>query len=90
MEYTLKPCPLSRATTLTEGEIDSLREIIQYMWKDEYRDFLETFDLETPWSDETYVDWRKVCESSENFRNHMFYHLLVLKSTLEKNTEVQC
>lgn len=73
---------------LTKREIDSLQQVIQYLWKDEYRDFIETFEIEPPFSDDSYSSWIERCEnSSEILRNHIFYHLLILQQTLKEHNE---
>ena len=66
---------------MTEKEIHSLREIVQYNWRDEYRDFLDTFELEYFSSNDALEDWIEVCEKTPNFKTHIFYHLMVVRNS---------
>ena len=62
---------------------NSLRNLIDYNWKDELTNFEETFDVEV--KDETTDYWIKKCQS-ESMTDHIFYSLLILKSYLGDET----
>jgi hypothetical protein len=62
--------------------IDSIKTLINYLWKDELKNFCETYGMEVQ-SQDNLEDWIKVCEISpgleEPMTNHIFYHLMVIK-----------
>lgn len=63
--------------------LESLEQIIDYNWKDELRNFEETFEIDFP-RDTSVEDMLKVVQLNKNMKNHIFYHLLVLKSQILK------
>ena len=65
---------------------DELEKLIEYTWKDEYRDFMETFEVHIQSQDEI-MPWIVICDSTEGergeqMRNHIFYSLMKLRLAL--------
>jgi hypothetical protein len=61
---------------------ESLWQVIDYNWKDERDNFEETYETEIDWDDD--IDkWIKFCQE-KGWTNHIFYHLMILKSAYSK------
>ncbi len=65
-----------------------LEALIDYCWKDELRDFEETFET-TFGSNDTLEEWIEWIDLQSNpnkelMQNHIFYHLMKLKQLCGK------
>ena len=66
---------------------ESLIKTIEYSWQDEMSHLLEETGLEheTDSIDDDLDRWIKWCNDN-NYTNHIFYHLMILKSGIPDNT----
>lgn len=62
----------------SETIMNSLQTIVDYNWKDEWRDFQETFNVEVP-QEVDLKQWIARCDNNNLWNTHIFYHLMVLK-----------
>ena len=60
--------------------IEHIEKIILYNWKDELRNFEETYGVEIQSQDDL-QSWITVCEAND--WNHIFYTLMVLKQEFD-------
>lgn len=59
--------------------LKSLENIIEYNWKDEMKDFCESFEIEIQ-SQDSLEDWIETCEKSKTMMKHIFYDLMIIKN----------
>ena len=71
-------------TADSEELLNSLQAIVDYNWKDECRNFQETFNVEVP-QEMDLKQWIARCDNNHLWNTHIFYHLMVLKYHYELN-----
>jgi len=66
---------------------ESLVKAVNYAWADEWKNFEEENDVEVVINSEKDLDkWIKKCEK-EGMTDHIFYHLMVLRSAYYETFE---
>ena len=66
--------------------LTSITHLLDYCWADELKHFEQEYNIELKVSEESFVDWIKLCEEN-GWIDHIFYHLLILRQTISESEQ---